>query len=243
MQVIVGSAMLGQVDTAPSGLWGLFVESFDLFTVLLVSGSIVAVAVIVRAVIDIRPRRIMPRESITRIELMASERRWGDLRRFVEQDGSFVSRVLRRVFESPAPDRRAIRETAELAASEESGRWFGRIDLLSVIGNLGPLLGLAGTVWGMIIAFASLGAAGGQAGPGELSEGISKALFHTLLGLLLAIPCLLVHGVYRNLIDRLCTRGMVVCSGVVERLPIERVSGAGSDAGSAQADTADPRAA
>ena len=40
-------------------------------------------------------------------------------------------------------------------------------------------------VWGMILAFTSLGATAGQAGPAELSEGISKALFHTLLGLCL----------------------------------------------------------
>ena len=63
--------------------------------------------------------------------------------------------------------------------------------------------------WGMIIAFTSLGAADGQAGPADLSLGISKALFHTLLGLVLAIPCLLTFGIYRGIVDRICTRAMV----------------------------------
>lgn len=130
-----------------------------------------------------------------------------------------VSRVIRAASASGG-DRTAIREAGELAASEESARWFRKIDLLSVIGNLGPLVGLAGTVWGMILAFTSLGDTQGQAGPADLSLGISKALFHTLLGLCLAIPCLLAYGVFRGRVDRLCTRAIVVAGEIIERLPV-----------------------
>jgi biopolymer transport protein ExbB len=94
-----------------------------------------------------------------------------------------------------------------------------------VIGNLGPLIGLAGTVWGMILAFTTLGESGGQAGPTDLSLGISKALFHTLLGLCLAIPCLLAYGIYRGIIDRHCTRAMIVAAKTIEACP----AGAGGD--------------
>jgi biopolymer transport protein ExbB len=117
-------------------------------------------------------------------------------------------------------DATPIRDAAELAASEESARWFRKIDLLNVIGNLGPLVGLAGTVWGMILAFTSLGASDGQARPADLSLGISKALFHTLLGLVLAIPCLLAYGIYRGMVDRLCTRAIVVSGEIVEEIAI-----------------------
>src|SRR5205823_56713 len=75
--------------------------------------------------------------------------------------------------------------------------------------------------WGMILAFTSLGESGGQAGPSDLSMGISKALFHTLLGLTLAIPCLLVFGFYRSIVDRICTRGMLICAQLIELLPSE----------------------
>jgi biopolymer transport protein ExbB len=92
------------------------------------------------------------------------------------------------------------------------------IEPLNVIGNLGPLIGLAGTVWGMILAFNSLGETAGQAGPTDLSLGISKALFHTLLGLCLAIPCLLTFGLYRSVVDRHCTRGVAIASDVIDRL-------------------------
>ena len=110
-------------------------------------------------------------------------------------------------------------DAAELSASQETASWFRRAEPLSLIGNLGPLVGLAGTVWGMILAFTSLGETGGQSGPAELSEGISKALFHTLLGLMLAIPCLLAFGYFRSKIDRICTNAITQTALMVGRIP------------------------
>lgn len=206
-----------------TGLWPLFRQSFDVFTVLLLAGSLVGVTVIFLCVFEVRAKNILPGTVIARLRDLARSGRWEDLAIAVREDDSFVSRVLRPAVELSGADRTAIRDAAELAASEESARWFRKIDLLNVIGNLGPLVGLAGRVWGMILAFTSLGNTGGQAGPADLSLGISKALFHTLLGLCLAVPCLLVFGVYRAVVDRLCTRGIVIAGEIVERLPAGEV--------------------
>lgn len=202
------------------GIWPLFQQSFDVFTVLLIGGSIIALAVVFSCMLDIRASRILPRRSVERIMALTAHSEWDDLRDYVARDNSYVGRVVRAAMLSARTgDRDAVRDAAELAAAEESARWFRRIEVLNVVGNLGPLIGLAGTVWGMILAFTSLGQAGGQADPTALSTGISKALFHTLLGLSLAIPCLLVFGLYRSIVDRICTRGMVLSSQVVDRLP------------------------
>jgi biopolymer transport protein ExbB len=210
---------------ANAGLWGLFTQSFDVFTVLLLVGSLVAVTIIVRCMLDVRESRILPEVSVNRLTDLARAGREEDLRAFVRTDESFPSRVLREVLAAGRRDRESIRETAEIAASDECARWFRAIEPLNIIGNLGPLIGLAGTVWGMIIAFTSLGESGGQAGPTDLSLGISKALFHTLLGLTLAIPCLLVFGFYRSIVDRICTRAMLVCTQLVDLLPAEGTRG------------------
>lgn len=216
----LGLASSASAAEGAMGLWSLFRQSVDIFTVLLVTGSVVAVAVIISCAIDIRAAKILPRRSLDTIDDLARGRRWDDLKEFVARDNSFVGRVLDAAFKSGG-DRQAFHEAAELAASEESARWFRKIELLNIIGNLGPLIGLAGTVWGMILAFTSLGETGGQAGPSDLSLGISKALFHTLLGLCLAIPCLLFFGMYRSTVDRLCTRGMVLCGRLVDQIPVE----------------------
>lgn len=211
---------------AAGGLWPLFVQSFDAFTVLLILGSLIGVSMVFVCMIDIREGRILPKQTIDRVSDLIRAERWEDLEILVKSNASFVPRVLRAVLSRGRADRATIRETAELAASEESARWFRRIELLNVIGNLGPLIGLAGTVWGMILAFTSLGNSGGQAGPSDLSLGISKALFHTLLGLCLAIPCLLVYGIYRSIVDRLCTRGMMLVAEFVDKLPTAESSSA-----------------
>lgn len=218
--LVAVAAQARAADAAPTGLWTLFRQSFDIFTILLVLGSVVAVAVIISCAIDIRTSRILPARSLDTIDDLARGRRWDDLKEFAAKDNSFVGRVLDAAFKSGG-SHQSVHEAAELAASEESARWFRKIELLNIIGNLGPLVGLAGTVWGMILAFTSLGELGGQAGPSDLSSGISKALFHTLLGLCLAIPCLLFFGLYRSKVDRLCTRGMVLCGRLVEQIPEE----------------------
>lgn len=204
---------------ASSALWDLFVQSFDIFTILLVIGSLVGVAVIVSCLIDLRPGKILPRKTRDRVVDLAAAGRWDDLKDLGARDASFLAQVAAAAVMQRGKDKAAIRDAAELAAAEESGRYFRRLELLNVIGNLGPLVGLAGTVWGMILAFTSLGESGGQAGPADLSLGISKALFHTLLGLCLAIPCLLAFGLLRSMVDKACTRGIVIASQVVEKVP------------------------
>jgi biopolymer transport protein ExbB len=202
-------------------LWELFSQSFDLFTVLLVVGSLAGWTIIIICMIEVRKSNVAPDEPVQIISGLCKAGRWNDLRTFVDEDDALVSRVVRAGMAVPTDDKDAVREAAELAASEEAARWFRKVEPLNVIGNLGPLLGLSGTVWGMIIAFAALGQSGGQASPANLSLGISKALFHTLLGLLLAVPCLTIYGFYRSLIDKLCTRAMVAASDLVEMLPRE----------------------
>lgn len=210
----------------------LFLQSLDTFTVLLVLGSIAAVAVLVRCLIEVRESRVIPEASVTTIRSLAREGRTEELRGFVKRD-DFVCRVIDAALSVPSGESGAVRDAAELAASEQCARLFRRIEPLSVLGTIGPLLGLAGTVWGMIKAFSALGVAGGQANPSVLSEGISKALFHTLLGLMLALPALGAFGFLRSRVDRLCNRAMALSGELVDLLPPRGPSSTGRGGGQA----------
>jgi biopolymer transport protein ExbB len=220
-------ATVGASSSAPDAgdgkisLMSLFKESFDFFTVLLIIGSLAGWTIIFMVVLEVRATNICPEESEKSILSCIKGQRWGDLREFTQDDDALVSKALRAAINVPIDDKDAVRDAAEMAASEESARWFRKVEPLNVLGNLGPLLGLAGTVWGMILAFAALQSSQGQASPATLSGGIAKALFHTLLGLLLAVPCLTIYGFYRAYIDKLCTRAMVVAGEMVELLPRE----------------------
>lgn len=219
-------------------LQDLFWQSRDLFTLLLVLGSVAAGAFIVRVVMEVRKGVVMPEESERTIRRLIQADKTHELASFVERDGAFVSRVVRAAILAPSGQKQAMREAAELAASEQCANLFRKVEPLNMIGNLGPLLGLAGTVWGMVIAFAALGQAGGQANPAVLSAGISKALFHTLLGLMLAVPALTVFGFYRAAVDRLCNRAMAISAELVELLPEPAAPASG--AGARGAHTSEP---
>jgi biopolymer transport protein ExbB len=234
-------APLVQPAAAPGpnfGLWSLFSQSFDLFTVALLAGSLVGMAWVVRAILELREPRILPRGSMATLKDLASRGKLAELRAETRDDAGFLPQTVAAALGAPPGARR---QAAELVASEQCARLFRLIEPLNVIGTLGPLVGLAGTVWGMILAFTSLGETGGQAGAADLSLGISKALFHTLLGLLLAIPCLLTYGLYRGLVDRICNRGMIAAGEIVDQL--ERLDASGADSGQGPAGVAAPSAA
>lgn len=200
-------------------VWDLFKQSFDIFTIALVIGSVVSLTVIFSVAFELRESRVLPRSTTNVLRDLVRAQRFDDLRDACISEDTFVSRIVLAALDQKGRSRDSIREAAEIAAAEESARCFRRLEVLNVIGNLGPLVGLAGTVWGMVIAFTSLGKAGGDATATSLSEGIAKALFHTLLGLLLAIPCLLMYGLYRPVVDRICMKGLSLASELVEWIP------------------------
>ena len=74
-----------------------------------------------------------------------------------------------------------------------------RISYLATIGTLGPMIGLVGTVWGMILSFQEIATTvGGQARPEKLAGGISTALFITLEGISLSVPAIFFFAFFRN---------------------------------------------
>lgn len=96
----------------------------------------------------------------------------------------------------------AVEKAMEDAAGQQAARLLRKIEYLSMISTVAPMLGLMGTVWGMILAFMEFER---KANPqvSELAPGIYKALVTTLFGLIVAIPAIAAFGFFRNRIDEL----------------------------------------
>lgn len=201
------------------GVWWLFKESFDLFSVILILGSFVAVTLIVRLVMDTRDAVVAPEAPLKKAREQLSSKDSGALDRVLGSDDGIAANAIRAAYKARDRGRAAMREAAEIAGANACGRWTRPVEVLKTIGELGPLVGLAGTVWGMILAFVRLGEQGGSAGPTDLSLGISKALFHTLLGLVLAVPCILAAGLFRARLDRSCNKAMTDALEVIDAMP------------------------
>lgn len=150
--------------------------------------SVVAAAVVVeRALVLIRDRRQIER----RARGFLAPVRAGKMlaaRRYLARRGDFLSRMLRH----------SIFRTPPLDAEEPRAHWSRRLGVLSMVATVAPLIGLLGTVTGMIAAFQGMEtvtAMGRSAGPGDLAGGIWAALLTTAAGLFVAIPCYIAHGV------------------------------------------------
>lgn len=94
-----------------------------------------------------------------------------------------------------------MEKAVEDAGQRELRRLSANLRPLVVVAVIAPLLGLLGTVWGMIHAFSTIGLAGGIGKPELLSYGISQALVTTAAGLALAIPCQAAYYFFRGRID------------------------------------------
>ena len=96
----------------------------------------------------------------------------------------------------------SVEKSLEDALAEQSARLFRKIEYLSVIGNIAPMVGLLGTVIGMIVAFQQVAATQGLASAPQLAQGIYQALVTTVGGLIVAIPSIGAFAIFRNQIDQ-----------------------------------------
>ncbi len=120
-----------------------------------------------------------------------------------------------------------IEKALEEALAEQAARLYRRVEYLSVIGSLAPMLGLLGTVTGMLMAFQEVATSQGAAGAAELAEGIYQALVTTVVGLIIAIPSLGAFAIFRNRVDQLVAEGAYMIQhafGPLKRLRTTSVS-------------------
>ena len=199
-------AATGDAPREKENLVQLIFNNLDFVFFTIAALSVAGLTLIIQGFIKNRQSVFMPPASTNQIRELISQRRFRELIDFTEQDPSFVSKALNPALKR-APSFAAMKEAMETSVAEQTAERFRSIEYLNIIGNLGPLLGLLGTVLGMIDAFSTMQAKGGRTTPADLAGGVSIALTHTFLGLFLAIPCLAAFGILRTIVDRLTVRG------------------------------------
>lgn len=222
-----GSGIAQVVEPAPvadaarqQGLLTIILANMDFVFGIIILLSIIGVSLIVQGFIKTRASVFMPDAATRRIRELIEARRFRELLEFTESEPSFVSRALNPALKR-AQSFETMKEAMETSVAEQTAESFRRIEYLNIIGNLGPLLGLLGTVLGMIKAFSAMQAAGGNADPTILAGGVSTALAHTFMGLFLAVPCLAAFGALRTMTDRLTIRGALVAEELLMLLQRE----------------------
>ena len=168
--------------------------------------SVVAAALCLLYLFTIRQNAVVSDRFMDNIETMIRSRDLHGLAVYCRRQSECMARITQRVVDfivaNPSVTLAEVREIAESEGSRQSGILTSRVSHLSDIGNIAPMLGLLGTVLGMISSFDNLSK--GQEGVKQmaLSSGISIALITTAAGLIIGIPSMLAYAYFRTRTQR-----------------------------------------
>lgn len=114
-----------------------------------------------------------------------------------------LSNILKEAFDNIYDGYEVVQQAVSSRSELENEKLMQRVNLLNICGQIAPMLGLMGTVVGMVLAFAGLASATGAAKARVLANSISTALWTTCVGLLISVPALLFFTYFRNTATRL----------------------------------------
>ena len=186
--IVFGSGVLGAI------LW------FALF-----GDGAAAIYFSVDCFVLVKPEKLMPSSLVNNVQQAMAE---GDVMKALkvcESEPSAMSNILSTAFQHVDDGYDVIQEAVNGAADLEVERLMQRLTWISVCSNLGPSLGLLGTVQGMILTFQAL-AQGGAGDASALANSIGQALWTTAAGLCVSIPSITIFYSLRNKANRLIMR-------------------------------------
>lgn len=165
--------------------------------------SIAVVALITTNLLATRRKLFVPDEFTKNFESQVKEKKFKEAFELAKKDESFVGRLVAAGLQRLSVGYQEAIAAMEELGEEESMRHEHRLSYLALIGNIATLVGLLGTVWGMVAAFMVIGSSDVAPKPSMLAQGVSQALVTTVLGLLQAIPAIIFFTVFKNRIAQL----------------------------------------
>jgi biopolymer transport protein ExbB len=178
--------------------------------------SVGMAALVFEYLISLRRGATIPRQLAERLQELITQKQFKQAADECRDNGSLLAHVIGAGLGEVDAGYAAVEKAMEDACAQHAGRLYRKIDYLSVIGTLSPMLGLLGTVWGMMLAFSEF-ASKANVAVTELAPGISTALVTTLLGLAVAIPAYAAYAYFRNRVDE----AVANCSQVADHIFFE----------------------
>lgn len=160
--------------------------------------SVANVVLIAMALSANARRTVMSEGSVAMLREAVAAGRYRDAIELAGRGDDDFARVVARAFAHAPGGAEAMGHAAEQRADELLSARLRVLERLNVLGQVAPMIGLFGTVYGMIVAFMTIASTGGTADPVQLAGGIGTALVTTFWGLLIAIPATSAYATVRN---------------------------------------------
>ncbi len=204
---------------APENLLHLAIRASGPIGFFLLLLSIYFTALVIRLFMEFRVSEAVPTPLVERLEAAIRDKKFQDAYDVCKDNDSFLARLVRTGIANLPNGRADAKEAMEEASEEIVTNYEMKISYLAVIGTLGPMIGLVGTIWGMIMSFKEIAtAAGAQPRPEKVAEGISTALFITLEGVTLSVPAIFFFAFFRNRIAQMTMEATRVADRTINSL-------------------------
>lgn len=150
--------------------------------------SIATLALVIQYSVEQKREKLLPPHLVTELEQLFEEQAYDEAAELCQTEDCYFTRIVAAGLSNMEGGYDNIMKAVESAGDEETGKLFGKLSNLSLMIATAPMMGLYGTVTGMIGAFNVIASTAGGATPAQLADGISEALVTTFEGLTVAIP-------------------------------------------------------
>lgn len=213
------TAAEGTKPPAGKSMLRWFVDAAGPIGLFLVLISVWLVQHVIKLFMEMKVSEAVPPALVERLDAAIKEKKFQEAYDACRENESFLARLVRTGVAN-LPNGRPEAKAAMNDTSEEIVTGMEqKIGYLALIGQLGPLIGLVGTIIGMIMSFQEIAmAAGSQPKPEKVAEGISTALVITLLGITLSVPAIFFFAVFRNRVALMTMEATRVADRVINSL-------------------------
>lgn len=213
------AAGAGTSPAAPESLLSLAIRASGPIGGFLLLLSIYFTALVIRLFMEFRVSEAVPAPLVERLEVAIRDKKFQDAYDACKDNESFLARLVRVGIANLPNGRQEAKDTMLEASDEVVTGLEMRISYLAIIGTLGPMIGLVGTIAGMIDSFKEIAIAGGaQPRPEKVAMGISMALFITLEGVALSVPAIFFLAFFRNRIAQMTMEATRVADRTINSL-------------------------
>ncbi len=206
-----------QAETAAITAKDLIVKGGDLMYVL-VFLSLVAVMLVLYYCLTLRRGVLAPAKFIRAAQDAAEAGDWEQLQELAAKDGSLAAKAVLAAVQERENGLEGARQAMEEEGARQTSLLWGRLQYLMDVASIAPMVGLLGTVWGMMVSFLALDTQLAMANKvSNLTSGVSQAMFTTFGGLVIAIFSLAAYALFRGRLNRLAAQVEEECKSVLRR--------------------------
>jgi biopolymer transport protein ExbB len=195
-----------------------FIESSGWIGAVILLLSIYFIATVSRLFVELRPQISVPPDVVKQCQELLEKRDYKGVFTVVQEDQSEYSQIISAGMTELSSGLAEARDAMERVSEVLTVEMERKISMLAVLGTLGPMIGLLGTLKGMISSFSVIALSGANLDASQVAGGISEALLLTFEGVALSVPAIYFYAVFRNRVATISSMTLLQADEFMRRM-------------------------